>query len=136
MYILYIYIRPLFHIPFQRWSYISCFIHNDMLKPKVTFLSHTHCIIKRSFLLPCYQFLSIEELKLNRQQWRGKIILWGGVTFQTLPTTPGWCKLFRFFDLSTRGEALICPHTGFYRTQVYLGSDLWVRVSLTEVFET
>ena len=95
----------------------------DSVKINPSLLMMRDWIIQQPFLPPCYQFLVIEELKLNRQQCRCKIILWWGVTFQTLPTTPGWCKLFDFFqfvhtwklrivhtwanfDLSTRGEAV------------------------------
>ena len=33
---------------------------------------------------------------------------------------------------STKKQTFACLHGNFYRTQVYLGSDLWVRLSVTE----
>ena len=47
-------------------------------------------------------------------------------------------SLWKLFLLWNYLEFAFVPSFHFYRTQVYLGSDLWVQVSLTdrEVFET
>ena len=46
-----------------------------------------------------------------------------------------WILVAQILDFSWSNiEILLIEYYIFYRTQVYLGSDLWVRVSVTEYF--
>ena len=40
-------------------------------------------------------------------------------------------RIYYYKHYINQATILICSNPTFYRTQVYLGSDLWVRVSLT-----